>query len=117
MRPETGLATVLSLIAGLSLLAALSDTPVFKPFPCKKGACPWKDGIQRGVAHARAMELGTKTRVAVAGIALGLSGLLGSLGIIELIGRGYTTMGVGFALVYVAPVCTLGIWRISHRNA
>ncbi len=41
-------------------------------------------------------------------IALGLS----RLGIIELIGQGYGAMAIGFALVYILPILTIGVYKL-----
>jgi len=56
--------------------------------------------------------LGHLPRAAIAVVALGASGLLGSLGIISLIAQGYSALAVGFALVYVVPLLTVGVYRI-----
>ena len=56
--------------------------------------------------------LGHLPRAAIAVLALGTSGALGSLGIISLIAQGYSALAVGFALVYVLPLLTVGIYRI-----
>lgn len=58
--------------------------------------------------------LGHLSRTTIAIVALGVSGLLGSVGIISLIGKGYSTLAVGFALVYVLPLLTLGVYRLSR---
>lgn len=46
-----------------------------------------------------------------------LAAVLGTLGIVSLIGKGYTVMSYGFALVYVIPVCTLGIYKFINKAA
>lgn len=56
--------------------------------------------------------LGHLPRAAIAVVALGTSGLLGSLGIMSLIAQGYSALAVGFALVYVLPLLTVGVYRI-----
>ncbi|WP_208764173.1 hypothetical protein [Shewanella aestuarii] len=45
-----------------------------------------------------------------------LAALLGTLGIVDLIGKGYTLMSYGFALVYVIPVCTIGAYKIFRNK-
>lgn len=48
-------------------------------------------------------------------VAIGLLGLgtfVSSFGLIDLIARGYGTLTLGFILVYVIPVLTIGVWRI-----
>lgn len=59
--------------------------------------------------------MGHLPRAAIAIVALGTSGLLGSLGIVSLIGKGYSALAVGFALVYVLPLLTLGVYRLSRE--
>jgi len=56
--------------------------------------------------------LGHAPRMAIAVISLSIAALLGSLGIITLIAKGYALLAVGFAIVYVLPICTLGAARM-----
>lgn len=60
--------------------------------------------------------LGHTARVAIAVVTLCVGGLTGTLGIVELIARGYSALSVGFALVYIIPVCTLGVIRIARHS-
>lgn len=60
--------------------------------------------------------MGHLPRAAIAVVALGVSGLLGNLGIVSLIGKGYTALAVGFALVYVLPLLTLGVYRLARNQ-
>ncbi len=53
--------------------------------------------------------LGHAPRVAIAVIALSIAAALGSLGIITLIAKGYSILAVGFAVVYILPICTIGV--------
>ena len=55
-------------------------------------------------------------RAAVAVSAMILSAVLASVGIIALISRGYGTIAWGFLLVYVIPICTIGVWKIWQRS-
>ncbi|PMG48940.1 hypothetical protein [Shewanella sp. 10N.286.52.B9] len=41
-----------------------------------------------------------------------LAALLGTIGIVDLIGKGYSLMSYGFACVYVLPICTLGVYKV-----
>lgn len=66
--------------------------------------------------EATQVPLGRWSRLGIAIAALSISGLLGTLGIVDLIGRGYSLMGVGFALVYIFPTCTWGLWRICRTE-
>jgi uncharacterized membrane protein YkvI len=43
---------------------------------------------------------------------LGLGTFISGFGLIGLIARGYGTLTLGFIVVYVIPVLTLGVWRI-----
>jgi len=60
--------------------------------------------------------LGHPARAAIAIVTLGLGGLLGSLGIVSLVAKGYSALSVGFALVYIIPICTLGIVKIIKSS-
>ncbi|TDG14700.1 hypothetical protein E2F43_00190 [Seongchinamella unica] len=60
--------------------------------------------------------LGHPARAAIAIVTLGLGGLLGSLGIVSLVAKGYSALSVGFALVYIIPICTLGIAKILKSS-
>ena len=60
--------------------------------------------------------LGHPARAAIAIVTLGLGGLLGSMGIVALVAKGYTALSVGFALVYIIPICTLGIVKIIKSS-
>jgi uncharacterized membrane protein YkvI len=60
--------------------------------------------------------LGHPARAAIAIVTLGLGGLLGSMGIVSLVAKGYSALSVGFALVYIIPICTLGIAKIMKSS-
>jgi uncharacterized membrane protein YkvI len=60
--------------------------------------------------------LGHPARAAIAIVTLGLGGLLGSMGIVSLVAKGYSALSVGFALVYIIPICTLGIVKIMKSS-
>ena len=57
-------------------------------------------------------ELEAWVRPVVAMGLLGLGTVISSFGLIGLIARGYGTLTLGFILVYVIPVLTIGVWRI-----
>lgn len=57
--------------------------------------------------------LSQPARAAIAIVTLLFGGLVGSLGIVALVAQGYSALSVGFALVYIIPVCTLGVVKIS----
>jgi len=60
--------------------------------------------------------LGHAARAAIAVVTLVLGGLLGSLGIVALVAQGYSALSVGFALVYIIPVCTLGVFKVIKSS-
>ncbi|PLW69909.1 hypothetical protein DWB85_17170 [Seongchinamella sediminis] len=60
--------------------------------------------------------LGHPARAGIAIVTLGLGGLLGSLGIVSLVAKGYSALSVGFALVYIIPICTLGLVKIMKSS-
>ena len=51
-------------------------------------------------------------RPVVALVLLGLGTAISSFGLTGLIAKGYGTMTVGFIVVYVIPVLTIGVWKI-----
>lgn len=53
-------------------------------------------------------------RPMVAVVLLGAGTLLAGVGLVELIARGYGTLTWVFLFVYVVPVLTLGLWKISR---
>lgn len=62
-------------------------------------------------------QLGKTVRAAIALISVSLAAMLGSLGIIELISKGYSLMSYGFALVYVLPILSIGVYRLwTHKR-
>jgi uncharacterized membrane protein YkvI len=54
---------------------------------------------------------------AVAAAGLLISALLGQLGIVDLIAKGYGTLAWGFLLVFVIPVLFVGTLRIVRMEA
>ena len=57
------------------------------------------------------------TKITISSIILILSGVLSSIGIITLIAKGYSALSIGFAFVYIIPVCTLGLIKIIKFNS
>jgi uncharacterized membrane protein YkvI len=51
-------------------------------------------------------------RVSIAVTIIVLGGAVGTFGIVNLIAQGYSAMSYGFALVYIIPVCTLGVVKL-----
>lgn len=55
-------------------------------------------------------------RALIAALAVGSAGTLSALGIVALIGQGYSTLAWGFLLVYVLPLLTVGLWKILRSG-
>jgi uncharacterized membrane protein YkvI len=70
-----------------------------------------------GLRADQQAELHRWVRPAVAVAFLGLGTFISRFGLIDLIARGYGTLTVGFLLIYVLPVLTLGVWRIRSSGA
>lgn len=62
----------------------------------------------------RGGELPDWARSAVAAGFLGVALLLAPLGLVDLIARGYGTITWGFVAFYMAPVLTIGLWRLRR---
>ena len=62
-------------------------------------------------------ELAPWVRPAVAVGLLGLGTFIARFGLIDLIARGYGTLTLGFIIVYVIPVLTIGVWKIRTGTA
>jgi uncharacterized membrane protein YkvI len=70
-----------------------------------------------GLHADRAGELARWVRPAVAIGLLGLGTVISRFGLIDLIAKGYGTLTIGFIVVYVIPVLTLGVMKIrAHRS-
>ena len=67
------------------------------------------DGYLR---DTRGTSLPKLSRALIAVSVMLMSALLATAGIIALIARGYGTIAWGFLLVYVIPICTLGVWKL-----
>ena len=61
-------------------------------------------------------ELQAWLRPAVAVGLLALGTLISRFGLIDLIARGYGTLTIGFIIVYVIPVLTLGVWKLRTMS-
>lgn len=65
-----------------------------------------------GLRHDKDEELDRWIRPAVAVVFLALGTVISRFGLIDLIARGYGTLTIGFIVVYVVPVLTLGVWKL-----
>jgi len=70
-----------------------------------------------GFQEDREGELAPWMRPAVAVGLLGLGTAISSFGLTGLIARGYGTFTIGFIVVYVIPVLTIGVWKIRTHPA
>lgn len=68
--------------------------------------------IEAVVTPGKDETLGHSAKAAIATCTLVLGGLMGSLGIVALVAQGYSALSVGFALVYIIPVCTVGVFKV-----
>lgn len=66
--------------------------------------------------ETRGITLPKAGRATVAISAMILSATLASAGIIALIARGYGTIAWGFLVVYVIPICTIGVWKLWRHG-
>jgi uncharacterized membrane protein YkvI len=74
--------------------------------------------IDAYLLESRGVALGKPARAGVAVLGVTASLSLGTFGLIALIARGYGTIAWGFFAVYVVPIVTIGLYRIStHRKA
>ena len=63
----------------------------------------------------KALSQGAKAAIGIATLMLGA--LIGSLGIVALVAKGYSALSVGFALVYIIPICTLGVVKVTKTRS
>jgi len=71
--------------------------------------------ISSALADAGAAVLSRLHRAIIAGLLLGLSTVLSSVGIIDLVAKGYGAMAWVFLAIYIAPLCTVGVFRIRQH--
>jgi len=71
------------------------------------------DRVDGYLAESRGAKLDRTARAVIAVSAILVSAGLSLWGITSLIAKGYGTMAWGFLAVYVIPLLTIGIWRIS----
>ena len=63
----------------------------------------------------RGKPIAKSTRIWVALLSVLISGFISLVGIERLIASGYGTMAYGFLLLYVTPLLTVGLYRLSQR--
>jgi uncharacterized membrane protein YkvI len=77
-------------------------------------------GLNERIGHAvrdTGRTLAPWVRPAVATVLLVLGAFLARFGLIDLIARGYGTLTWAFWLVYLLPLFTLGLWRLSRPES
>ena len=70
-----------------------------------------------GFQAEREGELQPWVRPTVAVGLLALGTLISRFGLIDLIARGYGTLTIGFIIVYVIPVLTIGVWKLRTMSS
>ena len=63
----------------------------------------------------KALSQRAKATIGVATLMLGA--LIGSMDIVALVAKGYSTLSVEFALVYIIPICTLGVFKLVKARS
>lgn len=74
------------------------------------------DRLDGWLQESRKTYLGARGRALLSGGTLVGSSLLSTVGIVDLVARGYGTMAWGFLMVYVLPLITIGVWKILHAE-
>jgi uncharacterized membrane protein YkvI len=65
----------------------------------------------------RGRGVGRRMHAAIALMCVVVSGVLSLVGVVPLIAKGYGTMAWGFLFLFVGPLLTLGVWKISSQRA
>lgn len=73
--------------------------------------------IDKGLVDSGGAPLKRSRHLIVAVIGLGAAALLSQFGIIALIAKGYGLLAWGFLIVYIAPLLTIGVWRLWRTPA
>jgi uncharacterized membrane protein YkvI len=76
-------------------------------------------GLNERIGHAvrdAGRTLAPWIRPLVATLLLGLGAVLARFGLISLIAKGYGTLTWAFWLVYLLPLFTIGVWRLTHAD-
>ena len=69
------------------------------------------DGVYRG----RGREMPATMRPVIAAGLLLAGYLLSRVGLVELVGKGYNAMSIVFTVIVVAPLLTVGVYRLRGR--
>lgn len=73
--------------------------------------------IDGWLAEATRPPIPRSTRAAIAIVCMVVSGALSFFGVVQLIAKGYGTMAWGFLVMYVAPLLTYGIYKLSRGRS
>jgi uncharacterized membrane protein YkvI len=68
------------------------------------------------LAEQARMQITRPARAGIATLCVLVSGGLSSVGVVDLIAKGYGTMAWGFLVLYVGPLLTVGIYRLMGKN-
>lgn len=60
-------------------------------------------------------QLTARSHALIAIVTILLAAVLSAIGIIDLISKGYRAIAIGLFLVYLLPICTIGVYRIRQR--
>ena len=63
----------------------------------------------------KALSQRAKATIGVATLMLGT--LIGSMGIVASVAKGYSTLSVGFALVYIIPIFSLSVFNVMKARS
>lgn len=70
--------------------------------------------LERMCQDRRGRALRSRERLVVVAAVLGVAAALSALGVIAIVARGYSAIGWGMIAVYVAPLLTVGVWRLAR---
>lgn len=73
--------------------------------------------IEAVISPSGDKSLSQRAKAAIGVATLMLGALTGSLGIVALVAKGYSALSVGFALVYIIPICTLGVVKVIKARS
>lgn len=73
--------------------------------------------IEAVISTSGVKSLSQRAKAAIGVATLMLGALTGSLGIVALVAKGYSALSVGFALVYIIPICTLGVVKVIKARS
>jgi uncharacterized membrane protein YkvI len=68
------------------------------------------------LAEQARRQISRPARAGIAMLCVSVSGVLSSVGVVDLIAKGYGTMAWGFLFLYVGPLLTVGIFRLTRKN-